>query len=135
MPNLFSLPTWSEAELFPRRRRNAAALVWLKRSEGAQLSAGASPPSHRVLQTADGAANLPADLVRLAFGGELLVAGDLSGNLFDLTLGLLGRTFDAILVHGLILQSVLRKRAAWREVPSAPARTLRCASRSHNKPL
>src|SRR5262249_28190861 len=85
-------------------------------------------PSRRVLQTADGAADLPAELVRLAFGPELLVASGLAGNFLDLTLCLLGRTFDAIPVHGLPLQSMLRKRAAWREVPSAPATTRRCAS-------
>src|SRR6516162_3980103 len=60
---------------------------------------GASLPAQRVLHPADGVADFAADLVGLAFAFELLVAAHLARDLLDLTLGLLSRTFDAILVH------------------------------------
>src|SRR6516162_251439 len=60
---------------------------------------GASLAAQRVLHAADGVPDFPADLVGLPFAFELLVAGRLAGDLLDLTLGLLSRTLDAILVH------------------------------------
>src|SRR5499427_10345640 len=60
---------------------------------------GASLPAQRVLHAADGVADFSARLVGLAFAFELLVAAHLARDLLDLTLGLLSRTLDAILVH------------------------------------
>src|SRR5262252_4675477 len=60
---------------------------------------GGSLPAQRVLHAADGVADFPASLVGLPFAFELLVAAHLARDLLDLTLGLLSRTFDAILVH------------------------------------
>jgi hypothetical protein len=62
-------------------------------------AAGASPPAQRVLYAANSVADFPADLVGLSFAFELLVAGRLADDLLDLTLDLLSRTLDAILVH------------------------------------
>src|SRR5262249_60720931 len=60
---------------------------------------GRPPPAQRFLPAADGIAFFPADLVGLSFAFELLVAGRLARDLLDLTLGVLSRTLDAILVH------------------------------------
>src|SRR5262245_2048124 len=56
----------------------------------------------------------------LAFGFELLIAGRLPGNLLDFALGLLSRTFDAILIHGIVSNRIPRKRGHGGKVPCSP---------------
>src|SRR3569832_1066511 len=59
-----------------------------------------------VLDAADGVLRLALDLVGLAFGLKLGVAGDLAGGFLDGTLGLIGRAVDPILVHNMLLAEV-----------------------------
>ena len=55
--------------------------------------------AHRILQSTDRVLHLACGLVGLAFGFQLLVAEDLSGDFFHGSLGLLGRALDAIFIH------------------------------------
>src|ERR1700692_3641812 len=63
------------------------------------LPATALFAAHRIFQTADRVLHLAGSLVGLAFGFQLLVAEDLSGDFFHGSLGLLGRALDAIFIH------------------------------------
>src|SRR4051794_39151091 len=53
----------------------------------------------RVLHAAGGVLHLALDLVGLAFGLQLRVAGDLAGRFLDLALRLIEGAFDPIVVH------------------------------------
>src|ERR1700692_1022546 len=53
----------------------------------------------RIFQSADRVLHLAGSLVGLAFGFQLLVAENLSGDFFDGSLGLLAPAFDAIFIH------------------------------------
>src|ERR1700761_2142706 len=55
-----------------------------------------------VLQPANGILHLAGGLVGGAFGLQLGVAGDLASSLLDCAFGLVGGTFDTILVHDLL---------------------------------
>jgi hypothetical protein len=53
----------------------------------------------RVLEAADRILNLASDLLRLAFGFELGVAGHFARNFLDLAFSLLDGALDSIFVH------------------------------------
>ena len=54
---------------------------------------------NRVLEAADRILNLASDLLRLAFGFELGVAGHFARDFLNLALGLLDGALDSIFVH------------------------------------
>jgi hypothetical protein len=65
-----------------------------------KLSLPALFAAQRVLQAANRILHLADGFLGLAFRFQLLIAEDLPGGFFDGSLGLLGRAFDSILIHG-----------------------------------
>ena len=51
-----------------------------------------------VLHAADGVLDLALDLIGLAFGLQLLVAGDVAGRFLDLAAHVFGGAFDSIVI-------------------------------------
>jgi hypothetical protein len=64
-----------------------------------------------LLRPADGGLRLSDRLVDLAFGSQLVIAGEVANCLFDPALGLIKISVALILVPHDMLQSVLRSRA------------------------
>ena len=62
----------------------------------------------------------PLTLWALPSVSSLLIAGRLAGNLLHFALGLLSRTFDAILIHGVISNRIPRKQRHGGKVPRPP---------------
>jgi hypothetical protein len=107
--------------------------MWLPAFQGGKSPTGGlflSSTCRGARPSADCILHLAGGLVRLAFGLQLGIAGQLSGRFLDGALRLLRRALDTILVHCLLLVDVKMRPIQFRDRAAARQRQKRVSART-----